>query len=589
MASSGSGVPAEPDAGVAARSAALLRNRYFLWWRLAVRVVEAASLVALDRDPHGIGVAAAAICSIFDVGLAAWLRRSGRLALWPRLTLDTIDMAGWSLAIGTAPDVAVLTASPLAVEAGMRLGWRGLVVPLVLGTAGVAVGGGTGKAPRPGPFLWPLVCVAFATLAIRYLRLLLDGRLRSAGDEIEAAASRALLAGQNSVAGGADSLADLLSRTTPLLSAAGAVLRPSRLPAWKLALAEASAGQASYLGVAVARWQRLRNSMSPDLAADVELRCVEGAGTLLLSPAQADELHRLLDRLPLRGVETVATPAPAAAGCAQVLLVSGRRVMLPADPTPSPPPLDLGPIALLLGAISLLAQSLPNGDAVPVPVTLSLACVGCALAWWAHHHADRRGRAGHSAILLAAFPLAAADAVLATLTMRNPWIDHLARFPFLLFLVWFGPLFILYWRDLSDRLRWLVVGGVGALVAAGFALLPAPVPVAHALVAMVWPASAILACLGLREMLERDEGDLAGMLERRHQAAVDRAYRRGRRLVVDLVASAVTDAWNGYLEVRAGLPPAVGAEFELRLTDVDGRLAALRSAEERADPTPDTG
>jgi hypothetical protein len=341
--------------------------------------------------------------------------------------------------------------------------------------------------------------------------------------------------------------------------------------------------------VAAARWQRLRNSMSPDLATDVELRCVEGVGTLLLSPAQAEEFHRLLDRLPLRGVETLAVPAPAAAGREQVLLVGGWRVTLPADARPSLPPLDLGPIALLLGAVSILGQSLPNGDGVPVPATLALACVACALAWWAHHDAERRGRAGHAAILLAALPLAAADAVLATLTMRNPSIDHLARFPFLLFLIWFGPLLILYSRDLSDRLRWLLVGGAGTVVAAGFALLPAPVPVMHAMVAVVWPASAILACLGLREMLERDEGDVVAVLERRHQAAVDRAYRRGRRLVVDLVASAAADAWNGYVEVRAGLPPAVGAEFERRLTEVDGRLAALRSAEERAAAAPDEG
>lgn len=32
--------------------AALMRDRYFLWWRLAVRVVEATSLVALGRDGH---------------------------------------------------------------------------------------------------------------------------------------------------------------------------------------------------------------------------------------------------------------------------------------------------------------------------------------------------------------------------------------------------------------------------------------------------------------------------------------------------------------------------------------------------------
>ena len=564
-----------PETGVAARSATLLQRRYLLWWRLAVRLVEAASLMALGRDPHGLGLAAAAACAIYDVCLAAWLRRSGRAAIWPRLALDAADMTAWSLAMGEVADVVVLTASPLAVEAGMRMRWRGLVVPLVLGATGTAVQLAVGRPPAAAPFLWPAVAVAAPALAIRYLEHVMDRRLRAAGAEIEAAASRAQLAGQNSVAACADSVVDLLTRTTPLLSAGDAALRPSRVAAWKQALATASTGQASYLGVALSRWQRLRNSMSPDLTADVELRCLDAAGTLLLSPAQADALGRVLDALPLRGVEPVAVPSPAPAGSEQTLVVGGRRVLLPADARPSVPALDPGPLALLLGAASCLSQSLPGGDAVPLPVTLPLAAAGCGLAWWAHRHVERRGRTGHGAVLAAALLFAAADAVLATQTMRNPVVDHLVRFPFLLFLVWFGPLLVVYWRDLSDRPRGAALGGAAVIVATGFALLPAPPPAGHLLVALVWPASAILACLGLRDMLERDDADLAARVERRHQEAVERAYRQGRRLVLQLVAEAATDAWNAFFEVRDGLPADAGAEFERRLTEVDGRLAEL--------------
>ncbi|HXM58808.1 MAG TPA: EsaB/YukD family protein, partial [Candidatus Dormibacteraeota bacterium] len=567
---------------VGARFAVLLRERYLLWWRLAVRVVEAASLVALDRNPHELGVAAAVACAVYDAGLAVWLRRSGRLALWPRLALDAADMTAWALAIGTAPDVAVLTASPLAAEAGMLLGWRALVVPLVLGAVGAAAQLAGGRPPAPGPFLWPAVGVTTATLAIRYLRAVLDRRLDAAGEEIEAAADRAHLAGQNSVAAGADSIVDLLTRTTPLLAAGGAPQPPSRVAAWKVALAESSTGQASYLGVALARWQRMRNSSSPDLATDVELRCVDAAGTLLLSPAQAEELGRQLDGLPLCGVETVAVVSPAPAGREQVLVVGRRRVTLPADARPSVPALDPGPIALLLGAASFLTQSLPNGDGVPLPVTLGLAAAGCGLAWWAHRHVERRGRAGHGTVLLTGLLLGGVDAVLATQTMGNPQVDRLARFPFLLFLVWYGPLLIVYWRDLPERLRGLAIGGAAVVVATGFALLRSPPPAGHVLVAAVWPASTITACLGLRDMLERDGADVAAGLERRHQAAVDRAYRRGRRLVVELVAGAAADAWKAYLEVRDGLPRDAGEEFERRLADVDARLGGLRAAEERA-------
>src|SRR5262249_56097856 len=97
-------------------------------------------------------------------------------------------------------------------------------------------------------------------------------------------------------------------------------------------------------------------------------------------------------------------------------------------------------------------------------------------------------RGAQSGVLLAALARGAADAVLATLTMRNPYTDRLARFPFLLFLTWLGPMLVVYWRDLSGRVRWLALGGAAATVAAGFALLPNAVPVRHLLVAAVWPA-----------------------------------------------------------------------------------------------------
>src|SRR5215831_15041279 len=91
---------ARPDPDVADRLATLIRDRYLLWWRLAVRVVEASTLVALGRDGHGLGIVAAVACALYDVALATLLRRFGRMALWPRLALDALDVTGWTLAIG---------------------------------------------------------------------------------------------------------------------------------------------------------------------------------------------------------------------------------------------------------------------------------------------------------------------------------------------------------------------------------------------------------------------------------------------------------------------------------------------------------
>ena len=138
----------EADGGSLAqlRATNLLRTRFFLWWRLSVRFVEAASLVALGRDLHGAGVVAAAACALYDVGLAAWLRRTGRTAFWPRLVLDAVDVAVWSQAIGSSPDVAALAASPLAFDASLRYGWRGLVVPAAVGGLSTAVSLEIGRA-----------------------------------------------------------------------------------------------------------------------------------------------------------------------------------------------------------------------------------------------------------------------------------------------------------------------------------------------------------------------------------------------------------------------------------------------------------
>ena len=46
------------------QTAAQVLPRYFLWNRLAVRVVEAVILVAMGRDPHGLAVVAAAAFAV---------------------------------------------------------------------------------------------------------------------------------------------------------------------------------------------------------------------------------------------------------------------------------------------------------------------------------------------------------------------------------------------------------------------------------------------------------------------------------------------------------------------------------------------
>ena len=89
--------------------------------------------------------------------------------------------------------------------------------------------------------------------------------------------------------------------------------------------------------------------------------------------------------------------------------------------------------------------------------------------------------------------------------MRNLYTDHRARFPFLLFLTWLVPLFVVYWRDPTRPVRWLALAGMTGVVAAGFVLLPNPVRVSHLVVAAVWPVCMFLVSLRLHDVLGQDE------------------------------------------------------------------------------------
>jgi hypothetical protein len=561
--------------GVAVRAVSLVRNRYFLWNRLAVRLLEGTLMIQEHRNGHGQGVAAAGACVVLDLGLAWLLRRTAGTCIWPRLALDSIDVAGWCWALGGAPAPGVLAASPLACEAAIRSGWRGLVVPAVVGTAASVALFVTHQPLSPTPFLYPLVPTLGGALAIRYLRHCQLAHLRKAADQIEAAASRAELGGQNSIALGADTIIDLLTRTGALLTLGGCLPPASPLDRWRQALAADCARRATYLGVAVARWQRARNSMCSDLRADIDLRCQAGAGTLLLSAAQARHLEHRLHAMRLRGITLIKVPQPAAAGRAQVILVGGRSVTLPPDSTPPADPLDLAPIAFMVAVLAILSQSPPGTDDVPMELTLPLAGIAVGLSWWAHCRLRRLGPAGRGRVLAIATALGATDAVLSTFVPPTTAWTGEVRFPFLAFTVWVGPLLVMYARDLSPIQRGLTVGAAITIVAFGFVLVPWPIPFVALAMAPLWPGTAVLAAVGLRDTLQRDAADLRTMLESRRRAAIDEADRRGRRLVLDLAAAAAAETRTAYLESLGRLPRSLVVEIDRRLAEAEARLKTL--------------
>jgi uncharacterized membrane protein YsdA (DUF1294 family) len=555
----------------------LVRDRYFLWNRLAVRLVEGMTMVALGRDPHGLGVAAAAACGVYDLLLGGRWSRAGGASFWPRLALDTCDAAIWSVALGHPADVAALIAAPLAFQAMWQGRWQAALVPGVVGGVTSAVLLLLGRPLEPAPFLWPSFAAVGGAVALRYMERRVAEEQRTLAAAVDAAAGQAELAGQTSIAMGADTIVDLLARTVSLLALGSGRPPDSPLLTWRAALAETAASRAAYLGVALTRWQRHYNSSSPDLSADVDLRWNAGAGTTLLSPAQVVFLDRALGALGLRGVVPVAVRHPdGPMGRERVLAVGRGRVVLPADPGLAAPALDPGPVVLLAGGVSILGQSIPWFEAVPLWVTVPLAAVAALLAWRSHRCVTRLGRRCHHRVLWVALVVGGLDAILSTLTMRHVATDNMVRLPYLLFLLWTIPLIVLYWRDLTRTQRGVAVAAAGAIVAAGAGISPVPVPLADLPNGAVWPAMVLPVALGLRRGLDRAASDVRADAERRREQAMDEAYRRGRGLVLRLTADSAEDARRLFAQVRAELPTAMAAEVRRRLAEVDRRLAELR-------------
>lgn len=552
-------------------SAEYLLRRVFRSARVIARLMEA--LTVLHSGYPKPLVLAAVCCAALDLRFAGFSVRRRPAPLAARVALDAVDIALWSVALHGGADIAAVVATPLVFEIGLWFGWWFLTVPAAVGTLTVAALSFAGYPPTPLVFLWPALWGLAGLLTPFVLRARWRGEATAARDRIEAAVGQAELSGQNSVAMGADSVVDLIIRTDPLIASYEPARRPSPFSGWKAELAEVCSRQATYLGVALTRWQRLYNSRSPDLSADVELRVAPGAATLLLSPGQAERLQELLEELMPRGTVPVDVPRQGPVGGEQTVIVGTRRLALPADEGARPRPLHVAPMAFGVGVLLTLVHSVPEWEATPLWATVPLAALIALTGWLGLTRPAAEQRTTAARLVFAGLILGAADALVSTVLMR----PDCGRLPFMFFLQWFGPLLLLYARDLSRGQR--VVAAVGALgaVGAGMLVMPAPLTLIGLLMGVPWLVNPILMVVGLRRLMDADAERLRAEVEGIHRSAVEEGFRRGQRLVIQLTTEAVEQLRARYRVVRASLPGEIATEVERRLDEVSTLLTAIET------------
>jgi hypothetical protein len=553
------------------------RARVHLIYRLTGRIIE--GLAASRSGSTRRTLPRTALFAAGDVGSAVLLRRSTKFHLGPRLVADAVDTASWSW----HPDLfepAVLPGVPLAVESGVHLGLWGLVTPLVSASLGAVVARHRGQRPNVLAFRWQVTGVMLGVALVAYETNRRGVVAARHEQEVEAQVGLAHLSGQHDVAMGVDSVVDLICRTTPLLDASGCQSLPGRMLArWKQSLAESSSARATYLGVAMARWQHRRNAESPDLRTDVVCEIADGLGSMLLSAHQSGWLDRALDDLPLRGVVRVTVAEPDKAwqpNQSRELLINGVSLRLPAEPGSKIVPFDPGPLGFLAAAMWTLDSLNKETEADPRAV-LPVALGQVALAVWADRAVDRWGDESHAVIVRAAVASGFIQTIATTATMRRSVGDSgIQRFPFLATVNVVSMLVTLYGRDLTPKQLEKVAGGLVATSVLGLVLAPKPVSWVDFFSGLLWTMASVAAMARMNELFDEDGASLAAELVERDSGRRREAFATGRGLPLRLVVEAQETMRSEWHALEIPPPAAVAREVERRLDEIDRRIEQIR-------------
>jgi hypothetical protein len=563
-----------------ARGMLEIRTTLHLTLRLTIRVDQALELSGAASEGAGL-LWRLALPAFIALDLVVWrmLRNDDRFGLAWRLPLDALDAAFWTtspLPLSGAADLALLVAIPLGVEAGVRIGWKSMVVPAALFMSTSTAAWLVGKPLQIMGVMWIVVAAIVGLAFFRHCRHQ-DQRADVERQRVLAATKwRAFLAGQNQVAMGASSAVDVIEGLVPVLGRPPADSALGRLAdGWKGQLSESTSHEAKYLQVAALEWER-RHNAHPDLSGLVTVHLEAGHGTTLLTAPQVVQLHGALERLRPAGVVTIGltdAETPRLPGQVLRLDVNGHAVVLPADHRAKPSPLDSALVAYLYVGVLVAVWALPAGGSVPPrPIAIGLAlCVMAAIA--SHRRTVTHGERARPGVLAIAALVATTLTLLASSASAPLNADGIAIMGSGVGLILVSFLGGFYWRSLG-RWRWLVPVAVGVNVVLGVIVFPdqSAINLRTVLGSLLYNVFPFFPCRHLDMALQRAADHHIGFVQTDDEGVARAAFRDGRESVFSLVREAQDDAARQLRALEHRLDPTVATLVATRLKEVDQRL-----------------
>ena len=520
---------------------------------------------------------AVAACATWDLLEVTSLRRDPRLRLGTRLAADLADTATWSAFSGRAYSVVPIIGVPLVTETALRYRWAGAPLPIAHLLAAGAARRLAHKPVEPMR-LGPQVLAFFFGLGLRRVERGGAQRVRASFEaELRAAETTAAIAGQYRVArstyvlyGEPINPHDVLSGIR--LHFPSARDQPSALHelTWggrKGALEALAAERAVQLDTALRAWRRDTNVTRSALSAQVlDPTLPEGHGMALLSGEQVARLGEVLEALDVRGAFAVEVVEAARPGARVVLVVNGRRVVVP----PDPPRLvvvraDPTPVAMLEGGVLYaLLEATDAADAAPLwSVLPGIAAFG-GVAAWSRRALRARGAAAHESMISLSAMAALAQALFVHAAVRGQpdRPDGTQRTPMQVALSAPTLLVGFCWASLGPGSRWRAGVAFAILSAIGIALLEPPRWRLDLLRNALWLPALFLPSFAYGAGGEREAHRARAELTALQTRAADEAARQGERSEWERVRVACEEGLASLDSVSPSARPAIARRLE---------------------------